>query len=103
MNERHRAARLGSKRILGLALAATTIGGCASGLTGMYSTSPGSGYGFEFMGDGIFYSHAGSDMGQGTYTVNGETVRICITYACKDLLVDGDCLEQDDGGRYCKE
>ena len=89
----------------GTALMALLLAGCqllgTSGPSGRYETSPGSGYGFEF-DNGTVYSLVGGDITRGTYTVDGTTVRFCISIRCADLKMVGDCLVQADGGRYCK-
>src|SRR3990167_6873908 len=49
-----------------LALTALLVVACAgSGLSGRYSTSPGSGYGFEFTDGQTVISRAGADVGRG--------------------------------------
>lgn len=82
-----------------LAVALIALGCSGSGLSGTYLTAPG--YGFEFDGDTV-YSMAGETIGRGTYTVAGADVRVCFSFMCADLRIDGDCLDGADGGRYCK-
>ena len=83
------------------AICLTFVACASSGLSGKYLTSPGSGYGFEFAGD-VVYSLVGDTIGRGTYTLDGSAVRVCFVVMCADLRLDGDCLVQADGARYCK-
>lgn len=74
------------------------------GLTGWFPTEPGSGYGFDFRGDGTFFSRVGGDVAKGTYTVDGKRVTICFGAFCRDLNQVGDCLiDTTDGGSYCRD
>ncbi len=77
------------------------------GLSGRYMTSPGSGYGFEFVDGQKVYGMTGSGpIGVGTYTADGSRVRVCFSFLCNDLTIEGDCIVDDDAedvARYCKE
>jgi hypothetical protein len=61
------------------------------------------GYGFEFRDAQTVYSRAGDDIVLGTYSVNGSQVAICVGRECKAFRLDGDCLTDGDGARYCRE
>jgi len=79
---------------------ATACGG--SDLSGRYmGTAPGNGYDFR---DGqTVNSMAGDEVVRGTYSVSGSQVGICIGRDCNAFRLDGDCLVDVEGARYCKE
>ena len=85
-------------------VALTMLVGCSSssGLSGKYLVPGTQTYGFDFQGDTV-YSMTGDQVARGTYTVDGSTVRICISFLCTDLRLDGSCLVQGDASRYCRE
>jgi hypothetical protein len=88
-----------------LVLVSLLVACSSSGLRGRYMVAGTSTYGFEFLDEQRVLSRTGASSMQGTYTVDGSRVTVCMGPLCRDLRLDGDCLltPGDPLGRYCRE